>query len=92
MYIGKHFLSQEKKPPGVATAVKRRVSTTLDAWREIIDSSIIRKFVFYSNANQATNSVKITEDDVLQFIGLQYARGIYGKHIPRDFLWNKQYG
>ena len=34
----------------------------------------------------------LSRDKLEAFTGLQYARGIYGKHHSIDFLWNKTYG
>lgn len=81
-----------RRSPGVKSYVRARVSTALDAWHEMIDSTIIHKVVEYSNANRPSNSPEISENDLRMFIALQYARGLYGRHIPRDFLWSKQYG
>ena len=81
-----------RRQPGVKTFVRARVSTVSDAWEEMIDSSIIEKVVTYTKANRSGRTPEITSDVLKKFIALQYARGLYGRHIPRDFLWSKQYG
>ena len=81
-----------RRNPGVKQYVRNRVSTALDAWEETIDHTILQKVASYSNASRPNNTPEITVDDLKQFIALQYARGLYGRHIPRDFLWNKQFG
>ena len=37
-----------------------------------------------------TNDFSI--DDLESFIGLQYARSLYNKTLPADFLWSQSYG
>ena len=81
-----------RKNPGVKSYVRNRVSTALDAWEEMIDKKILETVVANSNANIPTNTPEITVEDLKKFIALQYARGLYGRHIPRDFLWSKQFG
>ena len=81
-----------KQAPGVKPYVKHRVNEALDAWEEMIDIGMLQRIDFYSNTNRSNNTPAITLSDLRQFIALQYARGLYGRHIPRDFLWSKQYG
>jgi len=81
-----------RQAPGVKTHVRRRVSTPFDAWSEMIDKTIIDKTTHYSNISRPADTPTITRTELLQFVGLQYARGLYNKNIPLDYLWNKDFG
>lgn len=81
-----------QKAPGVKTFVRARVDAPLDAWLEYIDRNMLRKIADYSNLSKMDGLSDITVDDLMAFIGLNYARGLYGKHIPVADLWSAKFG
>lgn len=74
--------------PGVKKQVGNRIMSVTDAWRLFIDESILRTVLNCSNTDVFRPSLAELES----FIGLQYARGIYGRNHSVEFLWSKKYG
>ena len=80
---------------GVPGAIARGIVTPYDAWKHFIHESILRNIVKYTNEEaqrRGATSFLLDLQKLEAFIGLQYARGIYGKGHPVAFLWSKSYG
>lgn len=87
-----------KGVPGLSSSVKASIRTPYDAWKKFIDERILRIILECTLKHAASSSVDACENfhldlnDLEKFIGIQYARGIYGKNQPLHFLWNKEFG
>ena len=80
---------------GVSRAIARSIVTPYDAWNHFIHEDILRNIVKYTNEEKQRRDATSFLLDLRKleaFIGLQYARGIYGKCHPVAFLWSKSYG
>ena len=53
---------------------------------------LIAKFTTEEAARRGDNEFVLDLHHLETFIGLQYARGLYGKGHPACFLWNRKYG
>ena len=61
------------------------MSTPYDAWKHFIDESLLRiiaKFTTEEAARRGDNEFVLDLHHLETFIGLQYARGLYGKVFP----------
>ena len=79
---------------GIRTATKRLINTELDAFTLFITESVKRTVLNctkkYAEEKQALRNINIS---ILEkFIGLQLARGLYGKAHSVDLLWSKNFG
>ena len=84
-----------KAATGVPRPTARDVSTPYDAWKHFIDESLrrmIAKFTTKEAARRGDNEFVLDLHHLETFIGLQYARGLYGKGHPACFLWSRKYG
>ena len=84
-----------KAATGVPRATARGVSTPYDTWKHFIDESLLRmiaKFTTEEAARRGDNEFVLDLHHLETFIGLQYARGLYGKGHPACFLWSRKYG
>ena len=84
-----------KAATGVPRATARGVSTPYDAWKYFFDESLLRmiaKFTTEEAARRGDNEFVLDLHHLETFIGLQYARGLYGKGHPACFLWSRKYG
>ena len=66
-----------------------------DVWKHFISEHILRMICRYTNKEaqrRSDDQFTVSLADLETFIGLQYARGIYGKGHPVAFLWSKRYG
>ena len=64
-------------------------------WKHFISERILRMICRYTNKEaqrRGDDQFTVSLADLEMFIGLQYARGIYGKGRPVAFLWSKRYG
>ena len=79
---------------GVPRAIARSIVTPYDAWKHFIHQSILRIIVKYTNEEaqrRGNTSFSLDLQKLEAFIGLQYARGIYGKDHPVAFSWSEKY-
>lgn len=79
---------------GVKPSLRRIVSTPYDAWKAIIDERLLRHVNQCTTAFAETSkpTFNLSLDELEKFIGLQYARGIYGNHHSVSFLWSASFG
>jgi hypothetical protein len=81
--------------PGVPSSVKSSVNSAYDAWKHFVDEKMLRAIVRHT-VNEARrvgdDQFELSVKELEVFIGLQYARGLYGKTHPCAFLWNKEFG
>ena len=66
-----------------------------DVWKHFISEHILHMICRYMNkeAQQSgDDQFTVSLADLETFIGLQYARRIYGEGFPVAFLWSKRYG
>jgi hypothetical protein len=83
-----------KENPGLKASSKRKINTELDAFRLFINSMITQKVYQctknYGNENGALEYLTIEHFE--RFIGMQLARGLYGKHHSVSLLWSSEFG
>ena len=63
-----------------------------DVWKDFISEHILRMICRYTNQEaqrRGDEQFTVSLADLETFIGLQYARGIYGKSHSVAFLWSK---
>ena len=80
--------------PGVPRDVASSRSP-YDVWKHFISKHILRMICKHTNEEaqrRGDDQFTVSLADLETFIGLQYARGIYGKDHPVAFLWSKRYG
>ena len=80
--------------PGVPRDVASSRSP-YDVWKHFISEHILRVICRYTNKEaqqRGDDKFTVSLADLETFIGLQRARGIYGKGHPVAFLWSKRYG
>ena len=66
-----------------------------DVWKHFISEHILRMICRYTNEEaqrRGDEQFNVSLAELEMFIGLQYARVIYGKDHPVAFLWSKRYG
>ena len=66
-----------------------------DVWKHFILEHILRMICRCTNEEaqrRGDEQFTVSLAELETFIGLQYARGIYGKDHPVAFLWSKRYG
>ena len=84
------FTAKPEVPRDVASS-----KSPYDVWKHFISEHILRMIWRYTNKEaQRKDDEQFTVSlaELETFIGLQYARGIYGKDHPVSFLWSKKYG
>ena len=80
--------------PGVPRDVASSRSQN-DVWKHFISEHILRMICKYTNEEaqrRGDENFTVNLANLETFIGLQYARGVYGKGHPVVFLWSKRYG
>ena len=80
---------------GVHPAIRNRAAAgAYDCWKLFVDNNMLKSIQVLTcrEATKINPDFTLSLDKLEAFIGLQYARGIYGKHHSIDFLWNKTYG
>ena len=80
--------------PGVSRDVASSRSP-YDVWKHFIFEHILRITCEYTNEGaqrRDDDQFIVSFADLETFVGLQYARGIYGKGHLVSFLWSKRYG
>lgn len=69
------------------------IRTPYEAWKLFIDERMLRRILECTNHfSRLQYNEEFSLEDIESFIAIQYARGIYNKTLPIDFLWNKSYG
>lgn len=70
------------------------VQTPYDTWKLFINEKMLRTICECTNIYATTKDIELnmTIYELEAFIALQYARGIYNRTLPANFLWNKNYG
>ena len=91
-FAGAHnvFTAEPGIPRDVASS-----RSLYDMWKHFISEHILRMICIYTNKEaqrRSNDQFTVSLADLETFIGLQYARGIYGKGHPVAFLWSKRYG
>ena len=77
---------------GPTNFIKNRANDPLDIFMELFGHTNVQKICEATNQYSGEDMV-ITTDDILAFIGLMIARGVYkGKDEPRRSLWNPNSG
>lgn len=79
-----------RETPGLKTSVSRSINTPYDAWKCFINEPILRHI--QRCTNNFAPELELTLSQLENFIGLQYARGIYGNHHSVHFLWSSKFG
>jgi len=67
----------------------------IDAWSLFIDRPILQHVMNCTNEaakSDHNDTFELGMADLKRFIAVQYARGIYGKSHPVDFLWSTSHG
>ena len=80
---------------GVHPAIQNRAGASpYDGWKLFVDNAMLKSIQDHTvrETIKTNPDFTLSRDKLEAFIGLQYARGIYGKHHSIDFLWNKTYG
>ncbi len=83
-----------KEAVGTKSASMKKIISELDAFFLFIDESILR-YIFNCTKNHATdtNVLQNFSIEVLKkYIGLELARGVYGKNHSVKLLWSKDFG
>ena len=65
-----------------------------NVWKHFISEHILRVICRYTNKEaqrKGDEQFTVSPAELETFIGLHYARGIYGKDYPVAFLWSKRY-
>ena len=78
--------------PGLSSSVKAAIQTPYDSWKKFIDERILRLVLDCTMKHAASEDLHLSLSELEKFIGIQYARGIYGKNQPLHFLWNREFG
>ena len=74
--------------PGIRRCHARRIHCARDAFKLFIDNEITTTIKHHSE-----NSGICTSNQELEaFLAIQYARGLYGRNHPVDFLWSTNMG
>ena len=84
------FTAKPEVPRDVASS-----RSPYDVWIHFISEHILRMIYRYTNEEaqrRGDEQFTVSQAELETFIGLQYARGIYGKDYPVAFLWSKWYG
>ena len=84
------FTAKPKVPRDVASS-----RSPYDVWKHFISEHILHIICRYTNEEaqrRGDEQLTVSLAKLEAFIGLQYARGIYGKDHPVAFLWSKRYG
>lgn len=71
------------------------ISTPYEAWKHFITEKMLRNILKYTKKQAervGDDKFELTIQELETFIGLQYARGVYGKNHPIEFLWSKEFG
>lgn len=83
-----------KENPGLKSSSKWKINTELDAFRLFITPKITQKVYqctkIYGNENDALEFLSVEHFE--RFIGLQLARGLYGKAHSVPLLWSSEFG
>ena len=82
------FIAKPEVPRDVASS-----RSPYDEWKHFISEHILRMICRYTNKEaQRRDDEQFTVSlaELETFIGLQYAREIYGKDHPVSFLWSKK--
>lgn len=74
--------------PGVRKRYRRSVNCASDALFLFIDGTILASIKKHTECSE----FKFSLDELKAFIGLQCARGLYGKHHSVEFLWGETFG
>lgn len=74
--------------PGLKNVYKKNIYCERDAWNLLMNEHILRSVQKYTQLS----GVDVTSKELLSFIGLQYARGLYGKHHSVHSLWSDRFG
>ena len=80
---------------GVHPAIQNRAAVSAyDCWKLYVDNSMLKSIQEHTcrEATKINSDFTLTLDKLEAFIGLHYARGMYGKGHCIDFLWNTTYG
>ena len=80
---------------GVNPAIRRQAgSTPYECWKLFVDTRMLKNIQANTTreAKKSNPNFSMALERLEAFIGLQYARGIYGKSHPLHFLWNNTYG
>ena len=83
------FSAKPEIPRDVASS-----KSPYDVWKHFISEHILRMICRYTNEEAQRRDDEqfiVSLAELKTFIGLQYARGIYGKDYPVAFLWSKRY-
>ena len=78
--------------PGVPRDVASSRST-YDVWKHFISEHIlltICRYISEEAQRRGNEQFTVSPAELETFIGLQHARGIYGKDHPVSFLWSKK--
>jgi hypothetical protein len=76
---------------GASFLAKTRVDTDpLSAWRLLFDNFMIKSIVRYTNEEAARCGISLmfTPNDLLRFIAILYARGLFCQKISLNELWS----
>ena len=70
------------------------VQIPYDTWKLFINEKMLRTICECTNIYATTKDIELNMAiyELEAFIALQYARGIYNRTLPANFLWNKNYG
>jgi hypothetical protein len=77
-----------KVNPGIKKKYAQKIGCAKDAFMLFIDENMLREIKCFSE----DNATPLLFEELQAFIGLQYARGIYGRAHSVNFLWNAQCG
>ena len=80
---------------GVGNAFTRSIQDGVySAWKCFITEAMLRKICEHTqeHGQQTDATWSLTLDKLEAYIALIYARGLYGKCHPVEFLWNTTYG
>lgn len=80
--------------PGVKPAIRSVIHSPYDAWKCLIDETMLRHIhrstIGYGRTVDPEFDIELA--DLESFIGLQYARGVYGNTHSISFLWSQKFG
>jgi hypothetical protein len=83
-----------KENAGVKASSKAKIHTELDAFRLFINQKITQQVYQctknYGNENGHLQFLSMEHFE--SFVGLQLARGLYGKHHSVELLWSSEFG
>lgn len=74
--------------PGPYKKYKNAIHCASDALFLLLDETILRTVKSFTE----TSNFQLSLDELKTFVGLQYARGVYGRHHSVRFLWSQSFG